>query len=412
MSSNQSAQSDGYKWVMLLVYVLMALGIWSCWFAQAPLLHVYWEPKFHVDLAKGGLLLSLPGLVAIVLAVTTGRWVDTVGVRKMMILSGVLASIGFGLRPFFADSFLANAVLTVIAGYGVCILTASLPVTMIHWFGHEKGHTFIGIGAGSYFVGAGIGILGTGFMFGALGAKGVLSVWSVVIVAVTIIWILFAKDKTGLPTHERAAFGAEFKKVMQTGSAWLMLIYAIFISGMTVVAMQILPGEMIVARHLPPPMAGLVVGIFAIGMGIGLAILPALGGGMGMKKWSIILCSITLLVWVVYMIIPSWTVASLLLFAIIWGFFFEAPWATGLALLESLPGVTPANIGVAAGTWTMFVNVGVFFLPLICGAIVDATGGPGAAGFLWTQLIGYGIGLLAVLPVMGKAAAAARKHSS
>ena len=131
-----------------------------------------------------------------------------------------------------------------------------------------------------------------------------------------------------------------------------------------------------------------------------------------MKKWSIILCSITLLVWVVYMIIPSWTVASLLLFAIIWGFFFEAPWATGLALLEGLPGVTPANIGVAAGTWTMFVNVGVFFLPLICGAIVDATGGPGAAGFLWTQLIGYGIGLLAVLPVMGKAAAAARKHSS
>jgi NNP family nitrate/nitrite transporter-like MFS transporter len=411
MSNQQAAQSEGYKWVMLLAYVLMSLGIWSSWFAQAPLLHVYWEPQLHISLATGGFLLSLPGLVAILMAVTTGRWVDTVGVRKMMILSGILASIGFGLRPFFITSFLANAVLTVIAGYGVCILTACLPVTMIHWFGHEKGHTFIGIGAGSYFVAAGIGILGTANMFPALGAKGSLTVWSCVIVAVTIIWILIAKDKTGLPQHERAPFLAEAKKIMQTPSAWLMLVYAIFISGMTVVVMHLLPGEMIVARHLPPPMAGLVVGIFAIGMGVGLAILPAFAGGVGIKRMTVILCSLTLLVWIAYMFLHDMTTPSLLLFAVVFGFFFEAPWATGLALMESMPGVTPANIGVAAGLWTMFVNVGVFFLPIICGAIVENTGGSGGSGLLWTILIGYALGLLALLPAKDSHAEAAKaKH--
>ncbi|MDR3568508.1 MAG: MFS transporter [Syntrophobacteraceae bacterium] len=408
MATKQAAQSDSYKWVMLLAYVLMSLGIWTSWFAQAPLLHVYWEPVMHVSLATGGLLLSLPGLVAIAMAVTTGRWVDTVGVRKMMILSGILASIGFGLRPFFIDSFVANAALTVVAGYGVCILTACLPSTMIQWFGHEKGHTFIGIGAGSYFMAAGIGILGTANLFPVLGAKGALTVWSCVIVAVTVIWTLIAKDKTGLPHHERAPFVAEAKKIMQTPSAWLMLVYAIFISGMTVAVMHLLPGEMIVARHLPPPMAGTVVGIFAIGMGVGLAILPAFAGGVGVKKMSIILCVLTLLVWVAYMVLPTWTPSTLLLFAVVFGFFFEAPWATGLALMESMPGVTPANIGVAAGLWTMFVNVGVFFLPLICGGIVENTGGSGASGLLWTILIGYGLGLLAVLPVRDSRAEAAK----
>jgi MFS family permease len=398
MSNHRAEEPGGYRWVMLAVYVLVALGLWMCWFAQAPLLNEYWgQPPFNISVRWLGLLLSLPGLVAVILAVVTGRWVDTIGVRKMMILSGVLGSIGFGLRPLFAASFVGQAILTVIAGYGLCILTACLPSTMIQWFGHEKGHIYIGIGAGSYFVGAGLGVLVTANLFGSLGAKGVFTVWSIVMVAVTIIWAIFARDRAEAGTAQRAAFGHEFKKVMQTGSSWLMLGYAIFISGITVCAMQYLPGQMTVARHLPPALAGSVVGTYAIAMGIGLAVLPALASRIGKRRISLILCSITLVIWIIYMIVPSWTAASLLIFAVVLGFFFEAPWATGLALLESLPGVTPANVGVAAGLWTMAVNIGVFFLPLIFGWILASTGGAGGTGGLWAILIGYGVGLLAML---------------
>ncbi len=398
MSNHRTEEPSGYRWVMLTVYVLMALGLWMCWFAQAPLLNEYWgQPPLNISVRWAGLLLSLPGLVAVVLAVATGRWVDTIGVRKMMILSGVLGSIGFGLRPLFAASFVDQAILTVIAGYGLCILTACLPSTMIQWFGHEEGHTYIGIGAGSYFVGAGLGVLVTANLFGPLGAKGVFTVWSIVMVAVTILWVVFARDKAEPGTAQRASFGQECKKITQTGSSWLMLVYAVFISGISVCAMQYLPGQMAVAHHLPPALAGSVVGIYAIAMGIGLAVLPALAGRIGKRRISIILCSITLAIWIIYMVVPSWTVTSLLIFAVALGFFFEAPWATGLALLESLPGVTPANVGVAAGLWTMAVNAGVFFFPLIFGWILASTGGAGGTGGLWAILIGYGVGLLAML---------------
>lgn len=398
MSNHQAGEPGDYRWVMLAIYVLMALGLWMCWFAQAPLLNEYWgQPPLSISVRWAGLLLSLPGLVAVILAVATGRWVDTIGVRKMMILSAVLGSIGFGLRPLFVASFVGQAILTVIAGYGLCILTACLPSTMIQWFGHEKGHTYIGIGAGSYFVGAGLGVLVTANLFGPLGAKGVFTVWSIVMVAVAIIWAIFARDKAEPGTAQRSAFGHEFRKVMQTGSSWLMLVYAIFISGISVCAMQYLPGQMTVAHHLSPALAGSVVGIYAIAMGIGLAVLPALAGRIGKKRISVILCSITLVIWIIYMIVPSWTAASLLIFAVALGFFFQAPWATGLALLESLPGVTPANVGVAAGLWTMAVNTGVFFLPLIFGWILATTGGPAGTGGLWAILIGYGVGLLAML---------------
>jgi MFS family permease len=398
MSDHQAGEPGDYRWVMLTVYVLMALGLWTCWFAQAPLLNEYWvQPPLSISVRWAGLLLSLPGLVAVILAVATGRWVDTIGVRKMMILSGVFGSIGFGLRPLFVASFVGQAILTVIAGYGLCILTACLPSTMIQWFGHEKGHTYIGIGAGSYFVGAGIGVLVTANLFGPLGAKGVFTVWSIVMVAVTIIWVIFARDKAEPGKAQRAAFGHEFRRVMQTGSSWLMLVYAIFISGISVCAMQYLPGQMTIAHHLPPALAGSVVGIYAIAMGIGLAVLPALAGRIGKRRISLILCSIALVIWIIYMIVPSWSAASLLIFAVALGFFFEAPWATGLALLESLPGVTHANVGVAAGLWTMAVNTGVFFLPLIFGSILAGTGGAGGTGGLWAILIGYGVGLLTML---------------
>ncbi|MGH7224211.1 MAG: hypothetical protein ACRELF_13350, partial [Gemmataceae bacterium] len=264
-------------------------------------------------------------------------------------------------------------------------------------FGHEKGHTYIGIGAGSYFVGAGLGVLVTANLFGPLGAEGVFTVWSIVIVSVTVAWVIFARDKAAPGMTQRAAFGHEFKNVMQTGSSWLMLVYAIFISGISVCAMQYLPGQMTAAHHLPPALAGSVVGIYAIAMGIGLAVLPALAGRVGKRRISVILCSIALIIWITYMIVPTWAAASLLIFAVALGFFFEAPWATGLALMESLPGVTPANVGIAAGLWTMAVNAGVFFLPLIFGWILAGTGGAGGTAGLWAILIGYGVGLLAMI---------------
>lgn len=398
MSDHPAVGTSGYRWVMLTVYVLMALGMWTCWFAQAPLLNEYWtQPPLSVSVRWVGLLLSLPGLVGVVLAVVTGRWVDTIGVRRMMMLSGMLGCIGFGLRPLFATSFFAQTILTIIAGYGVCILTACLPSTMIQWFGHKKGHTYIGIGAGSYFVGAGIGILVTANLFAALGAKGVLTIWTIVIVGASIVWAIFARDNPQAGTAQRAAFGHEFRKVMQTGSSWLLLVYAIFISGITVCAMQYLPAQMTVVRHLPPALAGSVVGIYAIAMGIGLAVLPALAGGIGKKRISVILCSISLVLWIIYMLVPTWAATSLLLFAVALGFFFEAPWATGLALLESLPGVTAANVGVAAGAWTMAVNAGVFFVPVVFGWILGSTGGAAGTAGLWAILIGYGVGLLAML---------------
>jgi cyanate permease len=398
MSKNQAGEPTGYKWVMLTAYMLLAASVWACWFAQAPLLIEYWgRPPLSISVRWVGLLLSLPGLVAVILAVVTGRWVDTIGVRKMMILSGVAGCIGFGLRPLFPASFLDQAILTPIGGYAVCVLTACLPSTMIQWFGHEKGHTYIGIGAGSYFVGIGLGVLVTANLLASLGARGVFTVWSIVMVATTIIWVIFARDRAAASTAQRAAFGDEIRKVMHTGSAWLMLVYAMFISGLTVCVMQYLPGQMTLARHLPPALAGSVVGIYAIAMGIGLAVLPALAGQIGKKRISVILCSITLLILIVYMIVPNWTTTSLLIFAVAWGFFFQAPWATGLALMESLPGVTPANVGVAAGVWIMAVNTGVFFLPLIFGSILASTGGPGGTGGLWAILIGYGVALLAML---------------
>lgn len=400
MSKHQAVQADSYRWIMLLLYVLMGLALWICWFAQAPLLHEYWGKVYHIDQAKGNLLLSLPGLVAIFFGVITGRWVDTFGVRKMQGLSGILGVIGFGLRPFFVTSFAAQAVLTVIAGYGICILAATLAPTMIQWFGHEKAHTYIGIGAGGYFIGAGLGILVTASLLGPMGVKGTLTIWSIVMLGVTILWWLFARDNSAfVSSRERVAFSAEFKNVMQGGSSWLVAVYGLLLSGVGVFIMGFLPMQMIVVRHLPAAMAGAVVGIFAIATGVGLAVLPSLASRWGKKTTTVVLSVVTLILWIFYIAVPAWSIASLFGFAIVFGFVFQAPWATALALLESMPGVTARNVGVAAGVWTMAVNIGVFCLPILIGAIADQFKIPGG---MWSILITCFLCLLAAATVKEK----------
>jgi len=125
-------------------------------------------------------------------------------------------------------------------------------------------------------------------------------------------------------------------------------------------------------------------------------LLPPLASRWGRKVSALIFMAITLIVWLVYMSRPSWNIASLILLAILLGLFFEVPWGLAFSLQESMPGVTPVNMGVAAGSYTVGTNIGVFFLPLILGSFVDHFG---LSGGSWSLFAAYLIALLALLIV-------------
>jgi MFS family permease len=371
---------------MLTLFLLMSLFIWSAWFAQAPLLVGYW-PKFGIGEATGNLLLSLPGLVAIFLGVSTGRWVDTAGTKKLLGIGSICALIGFGLRPLFMTSFVTQAVLTVIAGYGICCLTACLGPLMIQWFGHKNAHTFISIGASAFFIGGGLGIIVTAALLGPLGITGAFWFYSILILVITVLWWLLARQKETGPASAKPSFGSEFKTVTQSPSAWINLVAALFLGGATVFAMGFLPKAMGNNN---------IAGLFPIAMGVGLILLSSLAGLWGRKLTAVIFLAITLVVWLVYLSIPSWGIGALILVAILFGLFFEVPWTLAFSLQESMPGVTPANMGVAAGAYTVGTNLGVFVLPLVMGSFGDHFG---LAGGSWSLFAGLLIAFIALLIV-------------
>jgi len=387
----ESAPLDGYRWVMLILFVLMSLFIWSAWFAQAPLLVGYW-PKFGIGEATGNLLLSLPGLVAIFLGVSTGRWVDTVGTKKLLGTGAICALIGFGLRPLFMTSFATQAVLTTIAGFSICCLTACLGPLMIQWFGHRNAHTFISIGASAFFIGGGLGIIVTAALLGPLGITGAFWFYSILILIITALWWILARQREAGPAVAKPSFGSEFKTVMQSPSAWINLVAALFLGGATVFAMGFLPKAMGNNN---------IAGLFPIAMGVGLILLSSLAGLWGRRVTAVIFLAITLVVWLVYLSIPSWSIGALILVAILFGLFFEVPWTLAFSLQESMPGVTPVNMGVAAGAYTVGTNLGVFVLPLIMGSLVDHFGLPGGSWSLFAALL---IALIALLLVKEKKA--------
>jgi MFS family permease len=392
---------DGYRWVMLTLFVLMSLFIWSAWFAQAPLLETYWGKVFHIGAATGNLLLSLPGLVAIILGVTTGRWVDTVGAKKMLGIGAICALIGFGLRPLFMTSFTTQAVLTTIAGYGICCLTACLGPLMIQWFGHQNAHTYISIGAASFFIGGGLGIIVTVALLGPLGITGTFWLYSILILAITALWWILARQRETGQAAAKPSFASEFKTVMQTPSAWINLVVAMFLGGATVYAIGFLPGQMVGADKLTPALAGTIAGLFPIAMGCGMILLSSLAGKWGSRFTALIFLAITIIVWLVYLSIPSWGIGGLILVAILFGLFFEVPWTLAFSLQESMPGVTPVNMGVAAGAYTVGTNFGVFVLPLVLGLFQVHFG---LSGGSWSLFVALLVALLALLMVKEKRA--------
>ncbi len=392
----ESMQTDGYRWIMLTLFVLMSLFIWSAWFAQAPLLGTYWGKVFHIGAAIGNLLLSLPGLVAIILGVSTGRWVDTIGTKKLLGIGSICALIGFGLRPLFMTSFVTQAVLTIIAGYAICCLTACLGPLMIQWFGHQNAHTYIGIGASSFFIGGGLGIIVTIALLGSMSIPNAFWLYSILILIITVLWWILARQKVTGVVAEKPSFASEFKTVTQSPSAWINLVAALFLAGATVYAIGFLPAQMAVANHLTPALGGTIAGLFPIAMGVGLILLSSLAGRWGRKTTALIFMIITLIVWLVYLSRASWGIAALILVAILFGLFFEVPWTLAFSLQESMPGVTPVNMGVAAGAYTVATNIGVFFLPLILGSFVDRFGLPGGS---WSLFVAYFVALIAMLIV-------------
>jgi MFS family permease len=397
----ESMHKDGYRWVMLTLFVLMSLIIWSAWFAQAPLLETYWGKVFHIGAATGNLLLSLPGLVSIILGVSTGRWVDTFGTKKLLGIGAICSLIGFGLRPLFMTSFITQAVLTTIAGYGICCLTANLAPLMIQWFGHQNAHTYISIGASAFFIGGGLGIIVTVALLGPLGISGVFWLYSILILAITALWWILARTKETGSVAAKPSFASEFKTIMQSPSAWINLVAAVFLGGATVFAIGFLPTQMAVANKLTPALGGIIAGLFPIAMGVGLILLAPLAGYWGRKASSLIFLVITLIVWLVYLSRASWGIGALILAAILFGLFFEVPWTLAFSLQESMPGVTPVNMGVAAGAYTVGTNLGVFVLPLIMGSFVDRLG---LSGGSWSLFVALLVALLALLMVKEKRA--------
>lgn len=395
MVQEEAMQSNRYRSVTVALYLIFTMLSWAAWFAQAPLLAAYWEPVFHIGAATGNLLLSVPGIVGIVFALFIGRWMDSLGTKKMMVIATIFALAGFGLRPFFPASFVIQVVLALVGGASICIGVVALAPLMIEWFGPTSAHSYIGFGAGALYLGAGIGIIITALLMEPLGIAGTFSVYSILLLLVSVLWWIFAHQKPKAETTtQQPSFQKEFKNAMQTGSAWLNLLTLLLVAGSSVFVMAFLPAQMIEMYKMPAPLAGTGTGIFALGMGAGAIFLPPLAGRFGRKNSALIYVIIELILWIVYFRIHMGSDTAVLVMAFALGFFYSVAVPLCMAIQEALPGVTHANMGIVGGLLTLALNIGTFALPLILAVFLQRSG---LTGGFWAIIITYFLALLTLV---------------
>ncbi|MCI2049565.1 MAG: MFS transporter [Lachnospiraceae bacterium] len=134
-------------------------------YAASPVLGAISAHYPQVGVGTVQMLLTVPGILAIAVALLSGRLVTKVSKKQLLITAGLLAGIT-GFLPFLSDSFTLLFVSRVLYGIPLGLATALNSAVVAEFFTGEKRTRVMGIQAAS--VGAGIAVVTS--VSGMLGA--------------------------------------------------------------------------------------------------------------------------------------------------------------------------------------------------------------------------------------------------
>jgi cyanate permease len=269
----------GTRWIMLIVYMLMAAVNQLLWITFAPITGDATKYYGVSDLQIGILSMCFM-IVYIVVSIPASWMIDKYGIRIGVGIGAVFTGI-FGLLRGFAGT---DYNLLLLAQIGIAIgqpfILNAITKLAARWFPIEERATAAGLGTLSMYIGILAGMTLTPYLTIGSGISGMLYIYGIISVLTAVIFLVLIKE--GPPTapcrpdqEERSLVFDGFKQTLHTKDFfWLMVIFFIGLGVFNAVTTWI--EDILRPRGFSATQAGITGGLMIVGGIIGALIIPLL----------------------------------------------------------------------------------------------------------------------------------------
>ena len=365
-----------YRWVMAALTWLMLFSLGVSWFCITPM-----EEKLGITYEQFGFLVALVPLALVILCIPGGLLADRFGVRRTVLLGGLIMGI-FGLLRGFATDFPTLATTMFLCGVGYSIAYPNLPKVTSLWFPYKQ----YALASGIMFTGMEVGIASSFILTPAVllpltgSWQGVFIAFGILVLAITLLWILLSKEKPGISVIDQSKGlssteqqGVPFRKSLSTvfmnKYMWIVMLTCLFLLAPQIALLGFLR-TMLILKGTDLTTAGIIVSMISWFMVPGSFIIPMISAHVNLRKPFIWVTSIVAAVALYFtgttMGLPLW------ISVMAYGFLIGGMAPIILAMPVELMG---ASYSATAGGFTLVGGYfGAMVAPWLAGYFSTATG--------------------------------------
>jgi MFS family permease len=316
----------GYRWVVLLAYVIINILMQLQWITFAPItsgaVAFYNVPAIQID------LLSLIFMIVYLFVSFPASYIiDTWGIRIGIGIGAVLMGVFGFIKGFYGSSYGMVVIAQIGIAVGQPFVLNSITKVGVRWFPLHERATQAGISVLAQFLGIIIAMVLTPALFKMYGMEKMLMIYGIVTLAGAVIFLLLNKENPPTPPcppghDERIGVFAGMKHIFkQRDMIYLLLVFFIALGIFNAVTTWV--EQIIGPRGFTITDAGITGALMMVGGIVGASILPVLSDKLRKRKPFLVistLCAIPGLVGLTF----AGSYIPLIASSFVFGFFLMA----------------------------------------------------------------------------------------
>jgi MFS family permease len=291
----QNYAAYGYRWVVLLSFMIIGLMTQVLWITFAPITGAAAEFYHTSDLMIG--LLSMSFMVVFILVFFPAAYaIDTWGFRTAVGIGAVLTAV-FGLtRGLFATNFTIVFLSQVGIAAGQPFVIGAITKVAARWFPLEERATASGVGTLALYLGPLIAMFLTPYLALHMGIPHMLLIYGIASAAAAVLFLLVAREHPPTPAGEDArVLMLEGLKSMLRRRDFIFLLFMFFVGLGMFNSVSTWVENIIRPRGFSVSQAGVLGGLMLVGGIIGAIVISLLSDQSRRRKPFIILALVGLL---------------------------------------------------------------------------------------------------------------------
>ncbi|MGA2362526.1 MAG: MFS transporter [Candidatus Aminicenantales bacterium] len=279
----------GYRWLVLLAFMLIALMTQVLWITFAPVTSAAAQFYGKSDLMIG--LLSMSFMIVYILMVLPSAWaIDTWGFKAAVGLGAVLSAVFALTRGIFASSFTVVLLSTVGIAIGQPFVIGAITKVAARWFPAEERATASGLGTLALYLGPLAAMLLGPYLVLHVGLPRMLLIYGIATAAAAVIFLVVAREHPPTPAgrDERVLMFDGLKSMLRQRD-FIILLFMFFVGLGLFNSVSTWVEDIIRPRGFSITQAGTLGGLMLVGGIVGAVVVPLFSDKLRRRKPFILL---------------------------------------------------------------------------------------------------------------------------